>query len=121
MAEWLKAQGVSHVALESTGVFWKPVYNLLEGHFQLLLVNAQHWKQVPGRLRGKIPELEEALEGQLTEHHRYLLKILLDQLRSLEQLLGQLDHRIGELARPFQEPIGGMKCTGLSDGWRRPC
>jgi len=45
----LKAQGVTHVAMESTGVFWKPIYNLLEEHFSILLVNPAHCKQVPGR------------------------------------------------------------------------
>ena len=49
LADWLAAAGVTHVALESTGVYWKPVYHLLEGRFELLLVNAQHIKQVPGR------------------------------------------------------------------------
>jgi len=45
----MTAQGVTHVAMESTGVFWKPIYNILEGHFTMLLVNARHLKQVPGR------------------------------------------------------------------------
>ncbi len=49
LADWLAEQGVTHVAMESTGVYWKPVWNLLEGQFTLLLVNAQHIKQVPGR------------------------------------------------------------------------
>jgi transposase len=49
LADWLDAQGVSHVALESTGVYWKPVFHLLEGRFEVLLVNARHIKQVPGR------------------------------------------------------------------------
>jgi transposase len=46
---WLQEAKVTHVAMESTGVFWKPVYNLLEDGFNLLLVNAQHIKAVPGR------------------------------------------------------------------------
>ncbi len=49
LADWLAAEGVTHVAMESTGVFWKPIFNLLEDHFQLLLVNARDIKQVPGR------------------------------------------------------------------------
>lgn len=49
LADWLDAQGVSHVALESTGVYWKPVFHLLEGRFEVLLVNAHHIKNVPGR------------------------------------------------------------------------
>jgi transposase len=49
LIDWLLEAGVTHVAMESTGVYWKPVWNLLEESFTLLLVNAQHIKQVPGR------------------------------------------------------------------------
>ena len=49
MRDWLKGLGVSCVAMEATGVYWKPVYYLLEDDFELLLVNAQHVKNVPGR------------------------------------------------------------------------
>jgi transposase len=49
LSDWLTAHGVTHVAMESTGVYWKPVWNVLEGSFELLLVNAQHVKAVPGR------------------------------------------------------------------------
>ena len=49
MTVWLKNWRVTHVAMESTGVYWKPVYNLLEGEFNLVLGNANHIKNVPGR------------------------------------------------------------------------
>ena len=50
LADWLVEQRATHVAMESTGVFWKPVYNLLEGlELTLLVVNARHIKVVPGR------------------------------------------------------------------------
>lgn len=49
MREWLVAEQVTHVAMESTGVYWKPVYEVLEGSFELLVANAQHVKNVPGR------------------------------------------------------------------------
>jgi transposase len=50
LGDWLVAQGVTHVAMESTGVYWQPVYNLLESlDLQVLVVNAQHVKAVPGR------------------------------------------------------------------------
>jgi transposase len=49
LADWLEAEGVGHVAMESTGVYWKPVFHLLEGRFEVLLANAHHLKQVPGR------------------------------------------------------------------------
>ena len=49
LLDWLVREGCTHVAMESTGVYWKPVYNILEGQFELLVVNAQHLKMVPGR------------------------------------------------------------------------
>src|SRR4028119_543846 len=49
LSDWLQQGGCTHVAMESTGEFWKPVYNILEAHFELLLVNAAHVKAVPGR------------------------------------------------------------------------
>lgn len=49
LADWLRSEAVTHVAMESTGVYWKPVFNILEAHFEILLVNAHHVKQVPGR------------------------------------------------------------------------
>jgi len=49
LREWLLSEGCTHVALESTGVYWKPVYAILEGAFQIVVANAQHVKKVPGR------------------------------------------------------------------------
>jgi transposase len=49
LVDWLQAAGCTHVALESTGVYWKPIFNLMEGLFEMVLVNAQHMKAVPGR------------------------------------------------------------------------
>ena len=49
MRDWLKELGISHAAMESTGSFWKPIFNILEGHLEVLVVNAQHLKAVPGR------------------------------------------------------------------------
>jgi transposase len=49
LRQWLTSRGVTPVALESTSVSWQPIYQLREGHFELLLVNAQHLKAVPGR------------------------------------------------------------------------
>jgi transposase len=49
LADWLRAGQVTAVAMESTGVYWKPVFNILESEFEVLLVNARHIKYVPGR------------------------------------------------------------------------
>ena len=65
LADWLTATGVTHVAMESTGVFWKPVWNLLEGHFTILLVNPRDVKQVPGR---KTDVSDAAWIAQLLQH-----------------------------------------------------
>jgi transposase len=46
---FLKDLGVTHVAMESTASYWKPIFNVLEGHLEVLIVNAQHLKAVPGR------------------------------------------------------------------------
>ncbi|HXJ75864.1 MAG TPA: IS110 family transposase, partial [Candidatus Dormibacteraeota bacterium] len=49
MSDWLKGHGVTHAAMESTGVYWRPIYQLLEGQFTLLVANAQHIHRMPGR------------------------------------------------------------------------
>ena len=49
LRDWLTELGVTHVALESTGVFWQPVFNVLESQLTVWVVNAQHVKYVPGR------------------------------------------------------------------------
>ncbi len=203
LADWLAAADVRQVAMESTGVYWKPVFHLLEDRFEVVLVNAHHIKQVPGRktdvkdaewiaqllqygllrpsfippppirelrdltrqraqlvrdraavanrvqkvledaniklasvasdplgvsgramiramiageqdadklaelarrrLRGKIPELKRALQGRVTAHHRFLLRMLLGQIEALEGLIAQFDDRIGVVMAPFVE------------------
>jgi len=203
LADWLASHGVTHVAMESTGVYWKPVFNLLEGGVQVILVNAEHIKQVPGRktdvkdcqwiaqllqhgllrasfvppepirqlrdltrqrtqligertsaanriqkvledaniklagvatdvlgasgrdmlealiagetnpakladlarkrLRAKIPQLRQALAGRVMEHHRFLLRMHLDHVAHLDELIGRLSLRIEETLAPFAQ------------------
>jgi transposase len=206
LADWLSDEGVTHAARESTGVYWKPIWNLLEGLFELLLVNAEHSKNVPGgktdvkdsqwiaellqhgllkacfvpdkpirqlreltrqrvqlirqkvpvanrihktledaniklsrvasdvlaasgrdmleaiirgendptvlanlarqRLREKIPQLQEALCGEVEEHHRFLLGLLLDQVKFLEGQIDKMNARIVEvMPAPVAEAI----------------
>jgi transposase len=205
LRDWLLAQGCRRVAMESTGVYWKPVYTILEGALDLIVANAQQIKNVPGRktdvkdaewiadlllhgllkasfvppppirelrdltryrrkladsqsaecnrllkvletaniklasvasdvfgvsgmgmlnalaegtatpaemaelargrLRGKIPQLEPALDGRMEECHRYLLKLQLRRLRDLDQDLAELDARIQEKLKPYQQQV----------------
>jgi transposase len=52
LRDWLRELGVTHVGMESTGVYWKPVHTILEGHFTLIVANAHHIKAVPDRREG---------------------------------------------------------------------
>jgi transposase len=208
LSDWLAERGVTHVAMESTGVYWKPVFNVLEGRFAVVLVNAQHIKQVPGRktdvkdcqwiaqllqhgllrasfvpprpirelrdltrqraqlvaekataanriqkvledanvklasvatdplgvsgrdmiealiageedvavladkarrrLRRKIPALQAALRGRVTDHHRFQLRILMDHLAHLEGLIARLGARIEAALAPSAEAAGRL-------------
>src|SRR5439155_190300 len=49
LSDWLSAHGCTHVAMESSGVYWKPVWHILDGHFELVLANAMHIRNIPGR------------------------------------------------------------------------
>ena len=202
LRDWLKELGVTHVGMESTGVYWKPVHAILEGHFTLIVGNAHHIKAVPGRktdvkdaewladlvrhglikpsfvpppairelrdlmrlrrslaearsternrtlklletaniklasvasevfgvsgmamlealienkttpaemaelARGKLRRKREplalALDGRMSEHHRYVLAFHLRRLAAIEQDLRTLDARIEERVQPFQ-------------------
>jgi len=53
LREWCKTEGVTHIAMESTGIYWKPVFNILEEDFEIILVNARHVKNVPGHKTDK--------------------------------------------------------------------
>jgi transposase len=207
LAQWLERQGVAIVAMESTGVYWKPVFNALEGRLPVLVVNAQHLKKVPGRktdlidcqwiaqllqcgllrgsfvpprpirqlrdltrrrtqlirerahvinriqkvledatvklagvasdvmgvsgramltalsegttdpvvlanlartrLRKKMAALKQALEGLVTDHHRFLLKQALDQIRALERLIATMTNAIEQALA--SEPLAGAR------------
>jgi transposase len=205
LADWLAQAGCTHVAMESTGVYWKPIYNLLEDQFTVLLVNAQRIKAVPGRktdvkdcewiadllrhgllqasfvpdrparelreltryrsslvrertaevnrlqktleganiklasvvsdvtgvsarrllaallngghepvqvaelvhgrLREKIPVLEQALAGRFGQHQRFLVARQLRHIADLDRLIAEMSAEIGERMRPFEEHL----------------
>jgi transposase len=102
LSDWLVGEGCTHVAMESTGVYWKPVYNILEGQFELLVVNAQHLKAVPGRktdvrdaewiaellahglLRGSF--VPPANVRELRDFTRYRTSLVRDRARTINRL-----------------------------------
>ena len=96
LADWLAAEGVTHAAMESTGVYWKPVFHVLEGRCALVLVNAQHLKNVPGR---KTDRADAAWIARLLQHG--LLRpsfVPPAPVRALRDLTRQRTQLVGEKA-----------------------
>lgn len=122
LADWLTECGVKHVAMESTGVYWKPIYNILEGNFTLLVVNAQHLKAVPGRktdvkdaewmaqllqhglVRGSfIPDREQRDLRDLTRHRTSLVR---DRARVVQRIQKVLEDTNLKLASVATDIVG---------------
>jgi transposase len=97
LADWLRAGGVSHVAMESTGVYWRPIYNVLEGDFEVLVVNAQHIKHVPGR---KTDVNDAQWIAQLLRHGLLRASFVPDMpQRALRELVRYRTHLVEERVR----------------------
>jgi transposase len=124
LADWLIEQEVTHVAMEATGVYWKPVYNILEarGRFTLLVANAQHIKAVPGRktdikdaewvatllrhglIRGSfIPDRQQR---ELRELTRYRTALLQERAREVNRLQKTLEGANIKLAAVLSDITG---------------
>jgi transposase len=91
LADWLRAGQVTHVAMESTGVYWRPIFNILESEFEVLLVNAQHIKHVPGH---KTDISDAQWIGELLQHGllkaSYIPKVEQRDLRELTRYRSKL-------------------------------
>jgi len=115
--DWLGGDGGTHVALESTGVYWKPLWNLFEGQFELLLVNAQHVKQVPGRktdvkdcewladllrhglLRASfVPDRPQRELRELTRYRTTLVRERAAEINRLQKTLEGANIKLGDVA-----------------------
>ena len=128
LADWLQEAGCTHVAMESTGVYWRPVYNLLEGQCELLVVNAQHIKAVPGRktdvkdaawiaellrhglLRGSF--IPSKPQRQLRELTRYRSTLVQDHARTLNRLQAVLEDANLKLASVVTD-INGVSARAM--------
>jgi len=122
MLDWLQAGGIKHVAMESTGVYWKPIYNLLEGAMEVVLVNARHIKFVPGRktdvkdaqwiaellqhglLKASyIPSLEQR---DLRDLVRYRSRLIQDRAREINRVQKVLEDANIKLASVVSDGMG---------------
>jgi transposase len=115
--EWLKQNGITHVAMESTGVYWKPVFNVLEDAFEVMLVNARHVKNVPGRktdvkdskwlckllrsglVRGSfIPPKPVRELRDLTRYKRKLIQSITSEKQRVEKILEDANIKLSSIA-----------------------
>jgi transposase len=94
LKEWLLKHGISHVAMESTGVYWKPIFNVLGDDFTILLVNARHVKNIPGHKTDK-------------RDSRWLAKLLLSGLLKGSFIPGRAIRELRDLAR-YKTKLTGM-------------
>ena len=104
LAEWLRSFGVRHVAMESTGVYWKPVWNVLEEHFHMVLANAQHIKAVPGR---KTDMMDCQWIAELLRHGllrgSYVPPLLVRDLRDLTRTRATLSQEQSRISSRIQK------------------
>jgi transposase len=117
LREWLQKNGITHVAMESTGVYWKPVFNILEDSFEVILVNARHVKNVPGRktdvqdsewlcrlLRSGlvsgsfIPPRDIRELRDLTRHKRKLIQAITAEKQRVEKVLEDANIKLSSIA-----------------------
>lgn len=136
LVDWLGQSGCRHVAMESTGVYWKPVFNLVEGVCQeVLLVNAQHIKQVPGRktdvkdaewiadlyahglLKGSfIPPAPIRDLRELTRYRVKLVQQRADQSNRIQKLLEGANIKLASFVTDILGVSGRQMLTALADG-----
>ena len=122
LLDWLLAWEVTHVAMESTGEYWKPVYNLLEGQLEILLVNAKHVKNVPGR-KTDVKDAEWLAEllahgllkasfipakpqRDLRDLTRYRVNLVQERARVIQRLQKVLEHANIKLASVATDVLG---------------
>ena len=139
LRDWLEAHGVTHVAMESTGVYWKPVYYVLEEAFTCLLVNAAHIKQVPGRktdvkdcawiaqclecglLRGSfVPPAPIRELRDLTRHRKVLIQEKTRAANRLHKLLQDADIKLASVATDILGVSGRAMLEALARGTTDP-
>jgi transposase len=139
MRDWLKAQGCTHIAMEATGVYWKPIYNLLEGDFEVLVVNAQHIKAVPGRktdvkdaewladllqhglLRASfIPSAPQRELRELTRYRTRLVEERAREINRLQKTLEDTNLKLGDVVSDLMGKAARLILSALAQGETDP-
>ena len=140
LSDWVGEEGVTDLAMESTGVYWKPVYNLLEGlGIELMVVNAQHIKQVPGRktdvkdaewiaellrhglLRASfVPNRDQRELRELVRHRRTLINQRSDVARRLQKVLEGANIKLGDVTADILGVSGRAMLRALAEGQQDP-
>ena len=136
---WLSQACCTHVAIESTSIYWKPVFNLLEGAFEVVLANAYHVKAVPGRktdvkdcewladllahglIRASfIPPPEIRALRDLTRHRKSLLRDRVAAINRVHKLLESANIKLGNVMTDVMGVSGRAMLTALAGGERDP-
>lgn len=139
LAKWLKGSRVTHVAMEATGVYWRPVWAALAGRFELLLVNAQHIKAVPGRktdvkdsewiadllqhglLRGSfVPPQDVQDLRDLTRYRAQLTQERTTVANRIQKLLEQANIKLGSVASDVMGVSGQRMLRAMIEGETNP-
>lgn len=135
LSDWLVSEGCTHVAIESTGVYWKPVFNILEGPLSVILVNARDVKAVPGRktdvrdcewladllrhglLKASfIPPLHIRELRELTRYRQTLIKEHTALANRIQKVIESANIKLGQVATDVLGTSGRQMLRALADG-----
>jgi transposase len=139
LTDWLAGQAITHVAMESTGEYWRPIFNILEGSFEVLLVNAQHIKAVPGRktdikdaawiaellqhglLRASfIPPPEQRDLRDLTRHRTNFVRDRATLVNRVQKVLEGANIKLGSVASDVMGASGRAMLEAMARGETNP-
>lgn len=139
LSDWLVSLNVTHVAMESTGDYWKPIYNILEGTFEVILVNAQHLRAVPGRktdvkdaewiaellqhglLRASfVPPVAQRELRDLTRYRSTFIRERVNLVNRLQKLLEDANIKLASVASDVMGKSGRAMLAALLEGTTDP-
>ena len=139
LSDWLTSHNCTHVAMESTGEYWRPVFNILEGNFEVMLVNARHIKAVPGRktdikdsqwiaellqhglLRASfIPPVEQRDLRDLTRHRSNFIRERVNLVNRVQKVLEAANIKLASVASDVMGVSGRAMLAAIVEGSASP-